>query len=94
MRTPISTCDRVWEDEAIALRNFWIASGASGGKLIACTITSDGRWAEIPEIKARENYSIKIEHAPLPTDLVAAVRHPVLRIDLYKINKSSGDKSR
>ena len=89
-----STCDRVWEDEDIALKNFWIASEASGGKVIACTITSDRRWAEIPEIKAGENYSIKIEHAPLPADLVAAVRHPVLRIDLYKPKKSSGDKSR
>ena len=89
-----STCDRVWEDEDIALKNFWIASEASGGKPIACTITGDRRWAEIPEIKAGENYSIKIEHAPLPADLVAAVRHPVLRIDLYKLKKSSGDKSR
>ena len=88
------TCDRVWGDEEIALRNFWIASEAGGGKLIACAITGDGRWAEIPEIKARENYSIKIEHAPLPADLVEAVRHPVLRIDLYKPNKSAGDKSR
>ena len=77
------TCDRVWQDEDVAVKSFLIAPVDGYGPTPEYEITNDGRFVKIRGIAAGTEYEVRVEY-DIPQELATIVARPVLRLELHR----------
>lgn len=77
------TCDRVWQDEDVAVKSFTITPVDKGAPRPRSEIINQGRSVKIRGIAANIDYKISVEYET-PADLTDVVAMPVIRLELHR----------
>ena len=77
------TCDRIWQDEDVAVKSFRIAPADGYGPAPESEITDNGRFVKIRGIAAHTEYEVRVEY-DAPQELATVVARPVLRLELHR----------
>ena len=83
-----ATCDRVWQDEEVTIRSFHAED--ENGQVLRGRLQDGGTTIRLSGLAAKTNYRMTLEHEG-PAGLLDAVRAPVLRIDLHKLQGTELD---
>ena len=83
------TCDRIWQDEEIAVKSFHIAPANDKDPVLVSEITNteNGQFVKIHGIAANTEYKVQVQYE-VPHGLETAVALPVLRMELHRPTKS------
>ena len=77
------TCDRIWQDEDVAIGSFGILPSDDSNSAPKCEVMADGRTVKLSDISRNTDYDLKIEYA-VPDELTEIVGNPVFRLELYR----------